>query len=175
MLLDRSVTSILICSNDAENPERKWCRHRKLALTEMSDALGIPSQSLDYSSEFYRLSTRDEKLKNMMKNVAAGIDPLADAVFTHNPWGEYGHLDHIIIHLAVQSSGKPVIFTDIFLPSNWMNLTCAPKMGFPVLGHAVNDLSLYRHCQSFYLKHQVWTWNRPPIEQCNILTIWDQS
>ena len=174
VLADRSVDSILICSNDSGNPDRKWCRHRKVALMEMTAALRIPARSLDYSSEFYRLSTRDEQLKRMMEDIAANIDPHADAVFTHNPWGEYGHMDHIIVHLAVQSTGKSIFFTDIFLPSNWMNLTHAPKKGFSVLRSADNDLSFYNYCRSFYDKHRVWTWDRPPIQRCNIITTWDQ-
>ncbi len=175
VLMERSVDSILICSNDSANPDRKWCRHRKVALQEMAAALGIRARSLDYASEFYRLSTRDGKLKRMMANITANIDPAADAVFTHNPWGEYGHLDHIIVHLAVQSTAKPMLFTDIFLPSNWMNLTCAPKMGFSVHRPVDNDLAFYSYLQSFYDRHLVWTWDRPPVKRCNIVTPWDQQ
>ena len=175
MLVDRLATSILICSNDADNPDRQWCRHRSEALMELAESLNIPAHSLGYSSEFYKLPTRDEQLKEMMDDVTANLDPNADAIFTHNPWGEYGHLDHIVIHMAVQSIGKPVIFTDIFIPSNWMNLKFAPKTGFSSLCHAVNDLTFYQYCQSFYLKHNVWTWNHPPIEHCNILGSWEQK
>ena len=175
VLSGRQVSSILICSNDAHNSERQWCRHRRSALAEMADALNIPAFSLNYSSEFYRLSTRDEQLKIMMDDVVSNIDPNADAIFTHNPWGEYGHLDHIIIHMAVQSTEKPMIFTDIFMPSNWMNLKHSPKMEFSIIFQAINDLTFYQYCKSFYLKHNVWTWNQSPVEKCNVLGIWERK
>jgi hypothetical protein len=167
-LVEHMVSSILICSNDINNPERTWCRHRCVALDEIGALLDIPVHSLPFNSEFYRMPTRDKTLQRMMETVLDAIDPAADAIFTHNPWGEYGHLDHITVHLAAMATGKPVFFTDIFTQSNWMHMPNRPMMPGKLMWPVINDLDFYDQCRQIYANHGVWTWNQPPVTVCNI-------
>jgi LmbE family N-acetylglucosaminyl deacetylase len=167
-LMHDRLTSILICSDDADNPERPWCRHRGDALVELGALLNIPVRALAFNSEFYRAETRGETLKRMMQSVTDAIDPEADAIFTHNPWGEYGHLDHIIIHQAVMATGKPVFFTDIFVQSNWMHMPNRPHIPWMHAYNARISLHFYDHLRAIYERHGVWTWNQTPITECSV-------
>ena len=154
----KETSDILICSSDFHNSEREWCKHRKEALFEVCEKLGIKCECLDYDSEFYRLSTRDEALKRMAVNVQSR---LMRKVFTHNPWGEYGHLDHILISQWVKGH-----CSDILMQSNWM----------PVKRHGLGqeikkaewDENFYQTIKGIYVKHNVWTWDKEPVKEAYI-------
>ena len=105
---------ILICSSDYNNPQRQWCKNRKEALFEIGNYVDSEQTiCLDYNSEFYRAPTRpingapveeDEKVSGpwrlMCQHIIETIEEMSkdcDAIFTHNPYGEYGHLAHIML------------------------------------------------------------------------------
>ena len=83
-------------------------------------------------------------------------------VFTHNPWGEYGHEDHVQVYRAVKALQKDLGFNIWY--SNYCGQVSVTMMllymtGFscdyltlptnPVLAHKLRDL---------YKKHRCWTW-----------------
>jgi hypothetical protein len=171
----RKVSSILICSNDKNNPERAWCRYRFKALEEIGELLGIPVKSLNYDSEFYRLSARDGFLKQWMNEVLANVDQEADAIYTHNWMGEYGHLDHILVYQAMLKA-KPywLMTSDIHMESEWGGFTDVPVKSYPnsmSITKVKNDLVLYNQCKAIYDKYDVWTWSKDPVTECNLLMI----
>ena len=154
----KETNKILICSSDYYNPSREWCKNRKFALEEVCKELNIEFECLDYDSEFYRLPTRDETLKKMAEDVRRRV---TDKVFTHNPWGEYGHLDHIIIGQIVKGH-----CSDILIESNWLPVR---KHGLgKFVKKAVWDQELYDKIKSIYVKHNCWTWDREPVKEANI-------
>jgi len=176
VLQDKEVEKqVFICSNDADNPEREWCKHRVEALTELMNQLEIPFVCLNYNSGFYRLETRGETLSRALRTMMDEINAFDyDVIFTHNPIGEYGHIDHILVHQLAMTFGKPVVVSDIFIPMNWV-----PYQSFPEgyqrvcsrgvsLGICDNDLEFYSRCEQVYRKHNVWTWCKPPIKRCNL-------
>ena len=172
----RQASSILICSNDKNNPDRTWCRYRYKALQEIGELLGIPVVSLDYDSEFYKLNARDGSLKRFIDDVTAHVDPHADTIFTHNWWGEYGHLDHILVYyiiLKVQKEGVRIRMSDIhMMMPEWMSYDRLPLGGSPwVKYHQLhkNDLQLYDQCKAIYDKYDCWTWSQEPVLKCKTM------
>ncbi len=176
---DDCEREILCVTNDYGNPERRWCQHRRDALAEVGKHLGIKTTSLGFPSCVYRLPTRraDFVLADFIKIV---LDEVAahdcDAVMTHNPMGEYGHLDHQLVHQIALQTGKPVLYTDIFIPSNWCpwtTLSDAYKAQYhrnEWLDHGpyTLDAGRYAAVEAIYRKHGVWTWSKPPVETCRV-------
>ena len=169
---------IFICSSDANNPERQWCKHRKNSLFDMCVKLGLNCKVLDYNSEFYRTPSRyadPPLLEDVQRDIAKHITEVdSDVIFTHNPVGEYGHLDHkFVFDLVTQYSKVPVWFTDICLESNWHDHTKIPKkikkhLYKKHIGDYNLDLIEYELDSLFYRNNNVWTWNKPPVEKCSI-------
>lgn len=174
----KQVSSILICSNDKNNPERAWCRYRYKALEEIGELLGIPVVSLDYDSEFYKLNARNGSLKRFIDDVLSHIDPHADTIFTHNWMGEYGHLDHILVYyimLMVRNENIRLMTSDILLQSEeWLSFNQAPLTGHPAYRYrsvTKNDLHLYDGCKAIYDKYGLWTWNQDPVLKCQTIIL----
>jgi len=171
----KEVSSILICSNDKTHSERAGCQRGK-ALEDVGRLLGIPVKSLDYNSRFYQLLQIDGTLAQFQNLVQLGIDFKTDAVFTHNPVGEYGHMDHILVHLTLCRLRMPMIFSDIYLPMGWLNFEGFPRKLMPDresishIGLEV-DMDLFRKCKAIYDSYGAWTWGPVPPIQCNLYTV----
>ena len=154
---------IIILSTDRFNPKRPFCVERQTALEDVCAELKIPYESYPNDSEFYRLPTRDESLKQMFPDINIGW---GGQVFTHNPWGEYGHIDHILVN---QVYGRGAHCSDILIDSNWL----------PIHRHGLGrkictakwDEALYRKLEEIYRAYNVWTWNRPPVKEASIYEI----
>jgi LmbE family N-acetylglucosaminyl deacetylase len=170
---------VLICSSDYLNPERSWCKHRKFTLFDICADLGLKCQCLDYPSEFYRLNTRDETLKRFCQDVINNIDVRSyDYVFTHNPIGEYGHLDHILVNYIVMDLAAKILVTDIFQSSNWLHFERMPFHCSQIYYREENyfkschlNLEFYNYYKNFYVRDQVWTWSQDPVTECNLYVI----
>lgn len=170
----KQVSSILICSNDKNNPERAWCRYRYKALEELGEMLNIPVKSLDYDSEFYKLNARNGSLKRFIDDVQSHINPHAQVIYTHNWFGEYGHMDHILVYYTmlkyVNNKAIRLMTSDIHLQSEWMSFDDLPFTGEPALRgmmlHEI-DIELYERCKAIYDRYGVWTWDRSPVMKCN--------
>ncbi|MDE1882488.1 MAG: PIG-L family deacetylase [Rhodospirillales bacterium] len=122
-------------------------------LTPTGMAITEPEAQARYDANFVALL---EKLRPIL----AG----ADAVYTHNPWGEYGHPEHIQMHRAVASLQKELGFTIWF--SNYMAPLAAPLIrslaAAPFWAEkrvAAPDVRLARRLRAIYLRHRVWTWS----------------
>tara|TARA_Y100001963_G_C6677512_1_gene398209 strand:- start:10 stop:657 length:648 start_codon:yes stop_codon:yes gene_type:complete len=181
---------VLICSSDLYNQERQWCKHRKDALFEVCKKVGAEAVCLDYPSEFYRVPTRRPPehppteigdshspirrfYAHIVKNILT-LEKDCDAVFTHNPFGEYGHLDHMMLFdLVLKNSTKNVIITDMILSSNWSNPVMTDKMKRiyyfnKIKSDCMLDDNLLEFCKSEYEKKNGWTWNRETPSRCNL-------
>tara|TARA_B100000683_G_C12260302_1_gene461276 strand:- start:29 stop:676 length:648 start_codon:yes stop_codon:yes gene_type:complete len=189
---DNSIQKkLLICSSDANNPTRQWCKERKKSLQEVCDLMGVEHECLDYDSSFYKTQTRrppgiprtpegDSKapFRMMCDDITNTIQKMqhdCDHIFTHNPYGEYGHMDHkLLFDLVLKSTAKPVLITDMHLPSNWSKKY--------TLNNKIYDL-YYRNkikqnlkldkknleiIKKIYQKTNSWTWGRETPESCNL-------
>ena len=204
ILQNQSVEKcILICSSDLNNPKRKWCSNRRLALVKLCSNLGIEYKCLDYNSDFYRLKTQEcpsfrgqrfirGKLLNfivckyislqkdqttlcgMIEDILSQINKFCfDFIYTHNAWGEYGHLDHQLLHNVIANVGAPTIVSDIFVPTTLTPYSCRPILFEKLYCHdpietCENDLGAYAQCEKVYRDAGVWTWGEPPIKYCNL-------
>ena len=189
--LDKKV---LICSSDFYNQERQWCKHRKEALFEVCKHVGAEVTCLDYPSGFYKAPTRrptgvprtengdsQSPIRKMHAHIISTMHDMesdCDAVFTHNPHGEYGHLDHkMLFDLVLKNSEKEIIITDMIVSSNWTE-GCEPsdrikrlyyseKIGGP---HSLNE-ELFSYCKEQYKNKNGWTWGRETPRSCNLFRI----
>lgn len=92
-------------------------------------------------------------------------------VFTHNPWGEYGHPDHVQISRVVSSLraelGFAVWFSSYVAPRS---LTLAQRYlpGLRREASLATDRALAARLQAHYAAHACWTWHPdyvPPREE----------
>jgi len=157
---------IICCSSDLNNPERAWCRDRKKALQEIGGMVGAEVVCLDYNSEFYKINAREGHLWTMAREVLKLIES-ADYIYTHNPWGEYGHMDHILVHQIARASGKKLVYSDMSVEAGWLPCTRWPL--YPALVKScINDVSFYEKCKAVYDRYNSWTWSKPPIIEARI-------
>tara|TARA_E500000331_G_scaffold357022_1_gene417240 strand:- start:5858 stop:6493 length:636 start_codon:yes stop_codon:yes gene_type:complete len=188
---------ILICSSDYNNPGRQWCKNRKEALFEIGNYVDSEETiCLDYNSEFYRMPTRpvnggpteeDGKTSGhwrlMCQHIVNTIENMSedcDAIFTHNPYGEYGHIDHLMLFdLVYKNFEKPILITDIKQGSNWAKLPNEDKnkriknlfYRDSFLEDCKLDKILLSFCKAKYESKNAWTWSDPVIENCNVYKI----
>ena len=157
----------MICAvSDEHNQRRRWCRRRREAFAAVGKILGIETLCLNADSDFYRMGTRDYELMHFCEHVMGLID---GPVATHNPWGEYGHLDHVLMHHVARTSGHRVYVTDITCQMNWL----------PVrpwnLGQAVEtcslDIDLFRQLKEVYDAYHCWTWSHEPVTRTRIYAL----
>jgi len=162
--------SVLCCSSDAYNPLRKKWAHRKNGLIQLCTHLGIQYKCLDYGSHFYELSGRDGSLAAFGHDVIDNIKRFDfDTISTHNRWGEYGNMDHVLINYIISCEFKTMMVSDIFIPSEWSPHTSITGCAF-VEGTMEfrNNLELYSRWKSFYADIRCWTWNKEPVISCRV-------
>jgi LmbE family N-acetylglucosaminyl deacetylase len=128
-----------------------WKRPR---LTEAGIALADPAAGERYSANFAALT-------EALRPALAGCT----AVYTHNPWGEYGHADHIQVHRAVAALQAELGFTLWF--SNYVGAASWPLAqeigGRPCWAErraVTPDAALARRLRDVYRRAGAWTWTR---------------
>jgi hypothetical protein len=105
-------------------------------------------------------------LEEKIHKVADKIN--VDYIFTHNPWGEYGHFDHRILFSIIFNSfpGSKVLFTDIVatslyypemfgIPSEYLDLVKC-KSAFV---NAKMDKEFYKKQAAIFINKNAWTKN----------------
>jgi len=144
----------------------------------LGEWLGIDVSFLDYNSEFYRLESRKGSLAkfrdDVIMNIWAARREKPDVCFTHNPFGEYGHMDHIFVHNIVAAYFHlPVWYTDIVQTSNWSRSIPQCKaardrwFGREVFESELNEEWAVK-AQEFYLKIGCWTWDQPIVRKASV-------
>jgi LmbE family N-acetylglucosaminyl deacetylase len=151
---------IAIAGDTSSTTQFPQYKNRKYALRDIGNILNIPTICLEYDSEFYKLpkeelSILQNKLQDLTKNY--------DIIFTHNEFGDYGHPDHLLLYKLVALLNKKIIVSDITLPSS------LGKVKGKSLQTYQNDIKFYEQCHQIYIKHNCWTWNRPPIYSATLV------
>ncbi len=83
-------------------------------------------------------------------------------VFTHNPWGEYGHEDHVQVFRALESLGAEVGFN--LCVSTYISSRAAPLAELYASDettetiHRVVDPWRVNQIADIYKRHDCWTW-----------------
>lgn len=110
---------LIVCTNDGQSTLQKSCEDADIHLVE---TLGFPNG-------FYRKTLVVDGFDSAMaimricKALTEAIREIEpDFLFTHNPWGEYGHFDHRIVFEAAYNHAIPILITDIIADS-----VCFPR------------------------------------------------
>lgn len=134
--------------------KREAKRRSKLALMKVGLDLGATSSvpvRLAYEQSYADLKTLLRPHLSADQNV-----------FTHNPWGEYGHEDHVLCHRVVSDLRDEIGF------KLWMSNYCTPKSlrlarqyfvdrpEQPIRRNA--DKAYAQQISDLYQKHGCWSW-----------------
>lgn len=171
--------SVLIVTSDRFNKERVQFAHRKFVFNEVCASHGVAGHCMDYNSDFYKLSGRTGQIKKLHQDLIKEVDKFRpfDYIFTHNPYGEYGHLDHkYLFDFSFNMVPEKMLVTDIFIESDWNSLVKPSSRSkdvyfkSPVCEAQINHQS-YADVEKIYRKHNAWTWSSPPVESCKLYSI----
>lgn len=165
------VQKIICASSDANNPARAWCARRGECLAEVAKLLGCTLSLHHNDSEFYRAETRPEpRLKNIASALLSDLAG-SDIVATHNAWGEYGHIDHLLCHHVGRThqarTGGEMLVTDIAQEINWIPIS-AMSTGLRCGFVPSFDAELYDRIKGIYDAKGCWTWSFEPQRQCRV-------
>jgi LmbE family N-acetylglucosaminyl deacetylase len=101
------------------------------------------------------------KLVDALRTSLAGCGE----VHTHNPWGEYGHTEHIQVHRAVATLQDELGYT-LWFPNyvgamSW-KLACqlAAEPRLTERRMVIPDPAMARSLMRVYRRHRAWTWTR---------------
>ncbi len=179
-ILDK-VSTIVICFTDAEHhPELGEARRLSLAEHAYKDKIvslelrQVKSHNMsrwpnpEESSYGLRLSRRpefDAPYKAQASRAATALAPHiqgADNVFTHNPWGEYGHEDHVQINRVVTQLARDcgaAIWYDSYVSnkSSLLMRSFIKDFGKPYYTMPV-DADRARQIADTYHRNGAWTW-----------------
>src|SRR3989337_1555662 len=156
----KHAKKIICCANDLNHP-RMWGKDRKEAFFEVCKLVGAEGICLDNNCDFHTLGGLTGELSKFIDSVYSEIKN-ENVLFTHNGWGEYGHLDHILVNTIAKNSGKTIITTDIVRNIGWY-----PVFGWDLGNHfreCVIDREFYEKCKEIYVRHRCWNWHTPDIE-----------
>jgi len=97
-----------------------------------------------------------EILKENIKTILNTLNP--KKVYTHNPWGEYGHSEHIILHNILKEMRKDIIFPSIALDKANERNEYTQNIYFikPVCTNRVDKIFQNRMIQK-YKDSNIWT------------------
>ena len=98
------------------------------------------------------------KLKKILKSKLKN----ASIVYTHNPWGDYGHIEHIQVFKIINEIRQLLNF-QIFVTGYVSNLTENYSSNFTNLlfkKPTINktNIAIYKQFKNVYLKNNCWTW-----------------
>ena len=177
-----SADRIVLCFGDPfDRPKMSAARRRAVAALSLAGLvdLKVPESGARFSVDWDRprqtsfgIEVTDEaarvryeanyvKLVDMLRTT---LDGCRD-VFTHNPWGEYGHAEHIQIYRAVAALQAELGYTIWF--SNYVGSRSWPlarEIGRqPCWTHrrtSPPDFATARRLMRVYKRHGAWTWAR---------------
>ena len=175
------VDRIVFCfSNDPAKPELKAARERTLSAhpwRERITCLGLnetgtfglagwplPDETdcgLRIESASSVAAEYDARYEQVCESVAPIVREAAN-VYTHNPWGEYGHEEHVLVHRAVttqaEKCGIPVWYDNY--ASNWSEELMRRYMDRAdrLTTRGDVDVALVEEVADVYRKHGSWTW-----------------
>jgi len=79
-------------------------------------------------------------------------------IFTHNPWGEYGHSDHVLVHKAVMKAFPEINKFGLakgILSAEGRESEIDPSLTFT----GIMDIPQFIRIRDLYLKCGAWTWS----------------
>lgn len=190
-----SIDGIILCYLDVDsNP--LWSEGRRNALRSYplpnTTCLAITESEVIYDgadwtssgiTEYGLKITKNTNRASRYKNNYATLRSLLEDrlkgyenVYTHNPWGEYGHEEHVQVYRAVKSLQKALSFR-LWYPNYFSNksaflmnryLARSPFTSY----HRKTDIFLAARIKALYQDNHCWTWYNDyiwPDRECFIL------
>jgi LmbE family N-acetylglucosaminyl deacetylase len=175
-----SVDRVVFCFGSAfERPRLSAARRRAVAalpLAHITD-LAVPESGVHHEIDSRAAPTaagieiadpraRARYEENFARLSAALPEALAGVsdVYTHNPWGEYGHPEHIQVHRVLAALQPRIGFALWF--SNYVGRASWPlarRLGAEVRWTQRRlmrtDRAHARRLMRIYREHRAWTWN----------------
>jgi LmbE family N-acetylglucosaminyl deacetylase len=175
-----SVSRVVFCFGDPfERPKMSAARRRAVAALPLAGLvdLKVPESGGGFSIDWTKLTQEGIEISdaaargrynaNYLRLVAL-LRPLLTGysdVYTHNPWGEYGHAEHIQVYRAVAALqdelGYTVWFSNYVGPTSW---SLAQQLGrrpcWADRRVVQPDKVTARGLMRVYRRHGAWTWTR---------------
>lgn len=119
---------------------------------ETAYGIAVSRNGDDYAQRFHRIC---EALEGHIED--------GDVVVTHNPWGEYGHEEHVQVHRAVAALRQKRdfrLFVTGYVSDRSLRFMemCAPRLG-PAVALLPTDRALGEALMWQYQAHGIWTWD----------------
>ncbi len=116
----------------------------------------------------YDYVNNNRKIKKFLKPMLKD----ASVVFTHNPWGEYGHMEHIQVFNIIKNIRSEYNY-EIFITGYVSNLTekYSKEFSSQIQEEKLirkSDLNIFYKFKKVYLKNNCWTWHqkyKPPSKE----------
>lgn len=186
-----AAEKIVFCFGDLFERPRMSAARRK-AVSALTDPrllnLAIAESGAGFSVDWknpqltpFGIAIRDEaararyeanytRLVEFLRGALAGFED----VHTHNPWGEYGHADHIQVHRAVAALqaelGYTIWVTNYVSATSWpLALQLKQQSLWTHRRTVVPDVETARNRKNTYQRYGAWTWTRAhrwPKQEC---------
>ena len=124
----------------------KFCQYG----IELSDENGVLDRYNDQYKENYLI------LRDKLASVLDGYQN----VFTHNPWGEYGHVEHVQVYRAVKELQKSIgydIWFSNYCSTRTVSLT-APMFNATEIATFPTNQVIAQELMNIYKESNCWTW-----------------
>lgn len=176
------ASRVVFCFGDiADRVDASDRRRRAIASLEFKDlrALLIPESGVKHAVDWRRASLTPEGVEiadhqvrlRYQKNsflLREKLQPLlADCgvVYTHNPWGEYGHAEHVQVNRVVmelqEELGYVVVFTNYVGQDSWSLVSRFRNRFYWHDKRRIRpNVEYARALMRVYERFGVWTWNR---------------
>ena len=175
------VDCIIICFVDADHwPELGRARRRSIeehAYRDKIEVLGLPQVKshnksrwpepveTPYGLRLDRYQGFDGPYEKQASRLEAALRPVINGfknVYTHNPWGEYGHEDHVqlsrIATRIANENGTRIWYTNyVSNKSSALMRRYVQGFGQPYYTMPVNTLKA-RQIAETYFRNGAWTW-----------------
>lgn len=177
-----SADRIVFCFGDPfERPELATARRRAVAALKLPQLVDfkMPESGAGFSVDWGRAqptaagveivdkAARARYEANGARLIEALRNTLRDCriVFTHNPWGEYGHAEHIQVYRAVVALqaelGFTIWFSNYVGPLSWPLAQRFGRTPCWTQSRIVRpDLATARRLMRTYQRCHAWTWTR---------------
>lgn len=173
---------LLFCFGDPyQRPRNALARRNAVAALDDArlTALAIPESGAGFSIDWTSaqptdcgIAIRDASARARYEaNYPRLLEALApclagfDEVYTHNPWGEYGHAEHIQVFRAVRSLqqqlGFRLLFSHYVGPASWdFAVRLSHTLRWDERHAVAPDLHAAHALRRVYQIHGAWTWSR---------------
>lgn len=175
------VGRVILCFDEIlDRPQRSHARRAAVAALPVAGvvSIGLPESGVKLAVDWAdprptrfgvaivepaaraRYEDNYARLVDALRPALAGVS----RVYTHNPWGEYGHAEHIQVHRAVMelqgALGYSVWFSNYVGRRSWVLARALRTQVLWQERREVNpDRAAARALMRVYRRHRVWTWS----------------